>query len=152
MDFKTCSSVWQRTHNSCFNSTPAAAADFGSNISVPSTRAHTSSLAVASARIETIADVRPDDGGPKTSVIAPRGSPPVSASSGAIPVGTRSKTRRSISVKGVGIRTLKADSNRARRITDCINKDRDRFSLYRTFVQYVNGRSSEYAQAHTTNR
>ena len=65
-------------------------------------------------------------------VMAPRGSPPVSASREAIPVGTLSKTRRSRSVKGDEIRSPSADSNRARterkrdsaqpslRITDCI--------------------------------
>src|SRR5262249_51329392 len=90
---------------------------------------------MASIRMETIADVRPEDGGPEISVIAPRGSPPVSTSRGAIPVGTLSRTRRSRSVNGDGIRSAKADSNRARvaererdsakpsvRMTDCIKK------------------------------
>src|SRR5205814_7397787 len=91
----------------------------------PSTSEHTSPLAVASARIDTIVEVRPEERGPKISVIAPRGSPPVSVSSEAIPVGTLSKTRRSRSVKGDGTRSPRADSNRARRITDCISNDRD---------------------------
>src|SRR5262245_26926971 len=69
---------------------------------------------MASIRMETITDVRPEDGGPEISVMAPRGSPPVSASRGAIPVGTLSQTRRSGSVNGDGTRSLKADSNRAR--------------------------------------
>src|SRR5262249_16001003 len=86
---------------------------------------HTSSLAVALARIETIVEVRPEEEGPKISLIAPRGSPPVRMSRESIPVGTFSKTRRSGSVKGDGIRSPKADSNRARRITDCIEVHRD---------------------------
>src|SRR5436190_23796221 len=63
--------------------------------------------------METIALVLPEDGGPKISVIAPRGRPPVRASSGAIPVGTLSKTRLSRSA--------------ARRTTDCINVIEDQF-------------------------
>src|SRR5690349_24975990 len=74
--------------------------------------------------METIAEVRPEDGAPEISVIAPRGSPPVSASRGAIPVGTLSKTRRSRSVNGDGIRSRSADSKRAR---NCINVNRERF-------------------------
>src|SRR5262249_10474008 len=64
--------------------------------------------------METIVEVRPEEGGPKISVMAPRGNPPVSASREAIPVGTLPKTRRSRSVKGDEIRSPSADSNRAR--------------------------------------
>src|SRR5262245_62217743 len=90
--------------------------------------AHTSSNAVAFARMETIVEVRPEEEGPKISLIAPRGSPPVRMSSESIPVGTLSKTRRSRSVKGDGIRSPNADSNRARRSTDCIEVYRDDLS------------------------
>jgi hypothetical protein len=61
-------------------SKPAAAADPGSNASFPSINAHTSSSAVASARIETIVGSAAEETGPKISLMAPRGSPPVSAS------------------------------------------------------------------------
>src|SRR5262245_32850091 len=90
--------------------------------------------------METIVEVRPEEGGPKISVMAPRGNPSVSVSREAIPVGTLSKTRRPRSVKGDEIRSPSADSNRARvRMTDCIEVHRDSSHLYRTFVRYVNG-------------
>src|SRR5262245_3749473 len=110
--------------------------------------AHTSHV-VALARMEIIVEVRPEEEGPKISLIAPRGSPPVRMSSESIPVGTVSKTRRSMSVKGDGIRSPNADSNRARRITDCIELHRERFQLYRTFVRYVNVK--HHVEASTTN-
>src|SRR6185503_354268 len=54
----------------------ARVADSGSNTSFVSTRAQTSSCLVAWASAESIKLVRPDDAGPKTSVMAPRGNPP----------------------------------------------------------------------------
>src|SRR5262245_47653585 len=81
--------------------------------------------------METIALVLPDDGGPKISVIAPRGRPPVRESSAAIPVGTLSKTRRSRSV--------------ARRTTDCIKVIEDQFS----YTEHLYGMSMDHSNAQT---
>jgi hypothetical protein len=54
----------------------ARAADSGSNTLFVSTNAQTSSCFVAWARAESIKLVRPEDAGPKTSVMAPRRNPP----------------------------------------------------------------------------
>jgi hypothetical protein len=56
--------------------------------SLMSTRAHTSCRRVAAAKAANNTLVRPDEGGPKTSVRHPRGSPPVSASISQTPLGT----------------------------------------------------------------
>src|SRR5262249_22986167 len=127
------------THSSRFSSTPAAAADAGSKALLPSMSAHVSSCAVASARIEIMADVRPDVAGPKISVMAPRERPFVTASRGAIPVGTFSTTRLSTSVKGAETRSPSADSNRARRIADCIEYTERQFC----YTEQLFGMSTE---------
>ncbi len=54
----------------------ARAADLGSKVLLVSTTAQTSSCCVAWARAESMKLVRPEDAGPKISVMAPRGSPP----------------------------------------------------------------------------
>ena len=63
--FRACSGLPpQRIHSSRLSATPAADADAGSNTSSMSTRAQTSSRAVACARAESNSVVRPDEGGP----------------------------------------------------------------------------------------
>src|SRR5664279_3423012 len=85
----------QRTHSSRSRSTPAAAAEAGSKLSLASTSAHTSRRRVASASAANITPVRPEEAAPAISLSAPRGRPPVSVSSAATPVETVSGAARS---------------------------------------------------------
>src|ERR1035437_3844464 len=84
----------QRTHNRRSRSTPAVAAEAGSKLSLASTSAHTSRRPVACASAASITPVRPEETGPAISLSAPRGRPPVSASSAANPVETVSGAAR----------------------------------------------------------
>jgi hypothetical protein len=77
----------RRTHSSRARSTPAAAADGGSNVLDTSTHAHTLLACVIRARKDRAVDVRPEHSAPISSVDAPTGSPPSSSrSSGSMPV------------------------------------------------------------------
>src|SRR5262245_57731803 len=108
---------------------PAASPLSGENASPESTRAQTSSRAVAAARMDRSMLVFPEDGRPKISLIAPRGRLPVVASNAAIPVETVSRTRLSRSVKGVDIRPPRTVSNWARR--DIVqNRDGHRYTVH----------------------
>src|SRR5688572_1525223 len=93
---------------------PAAAPDSGSNAFVPSTSAQTSSCRIRVERIVNARLVLPEEGAPKISTIAPRGRPPMDASSVGIPEGIHSHTRVSTSVKGDEARSPRAVSNWAR--------------------------------------
>jgi hypothetical protein len=75
-------------------STPAHSADAGSKLSVASIIAQTSWRRVTSAISDIVTLARPDDPCPTISVKAPRGTPPVNASSDAIPNGTMSGAGR----------------------------------------------------------
>ena len=110
VDRSACSIFRQRTHSSCFNSTPAAAAPCGSKASRPSTSAHTSACAVRDASAETSRLVRPEQGGPQISVNPPRGNPPVSASISGTPADTISTSFRSRYEKGAATRPASAVS------------------------------------------
>ena len=74
---KLCSIFLQRTHKSFRSSTPAASAECGSKASAPSIKAQASSCAVRALKAESSKLVRPEEEGPKISVNAPRGNPPV---------------------------------------------------------------------------
>lgn len=100
----------QRTQSNRSKSTPASAADEGSSTSFVSTRAHTSWCVVARTRAESIKLVRPEDAGPKISVIAPRGSPPVTASTSATPVESTSAAAFSRSLNVEPKRVASSDS------------------------------------------
>src|ERR1022692_325680 len=84
----------QRPHSRRSRSTPAATAEAGSKLSLASTSAHTSRQPVACASAASITPVRPEEAGPVISLSAPRGRPPVSASSAANPVETVSGAAR----------------------------------------------------------
>ena len=117
----------QRTHSSRSRSTPAAAAEAGSKLSLASTSAHTSCRRVAPASAASITPVRPDEAGPAISLSAPRGRPPVSASSAATPVETVSGAARSRSSSVEERRSGSEDSKRARKVaTDAITTLRAR--------------------------
>src|SRR5271168_3977800 len=90
-----CSTFRQRTHNNFRNSTPAAAAECGSNASPPSINAQDSSCAVRALKAESSKLVRSEHDGPKISVSAPRGNPPVNKSISGMPLETVTTSRRS---------------------------------------------------------
>jgi hypothetical protein len=90
-------------HSNCFRSIPPASALCGSNASHPSIRAHASAFIVLTLKAENSKLVRPEQGGPKISVSAPRGNPPANASTSEMPVGTFSAWRSRM-VKGAGTR------------------------------------------------
>src|SRR5271156_1261838 len=90
-----CSTFRQRPHNNFRNSTPAAAAECGSNASPPSINAQDSSCAVRARRAESSKLVRPEHDGPKISVSAPRGKPPVNKSISGMPLETVTTSWRS---------------------------------------------------------
>ena len=77
----------QRTQSSWSKSNSVPAAETGSKTSLVSINAHTSLCVAARESTESIKLVRPEDGGPKISVTAPRGSPPIIESTSSIPVG-----------------------------------------------------------------
>src|ERR1700684_1305566 len=83
-----CSTFRQRTHNNFRNSTPAASAECGSNASPPSISAQASSCAVRALNAASSKLVRPEHEGPKISVSAPRGNPPVNKSISGMPLET----------------------------------------------------------------
>jgi len=88
---RACSALCaERTQISRSRRTPAAAADEGWKASSASTKAQTSSLSVACARIESSRLVRPEEAGPKISVRQPRGRPPVAWSTSGMPEQTHS--------------------------------------------------------------
>src|SRR6266568_1746273 len=96
---KARSRLWlQRNHNKRSKLMPALAADERSKLSLQSIKAQISSCRVARARLDSNKLVRPDDGAPWISVIAPRGKPLKNSSISAIPVGrtsSRCLSRRS---------------------------------------------------------
>ena len=100
----------QRIHRSRSRSIPAAVADRGSSLSCVSTRAQTSRRIVAWARTESSKLVRPDDAGPKISVIAPRGIPPARESISGMPVVIPSGRNFSLNLKEAARRLDRADS------------------------------------------
>ena len=106
----------QRIHNSRSRSTPAAAAEAGSKRSLASTSTHTSCRRVASPKAASITPVRPEEAGPTISLSAPRGSPPVRASSCAMPMGTVIGAARSRSSKVEPSCLPSDDSSWARRV------------------------------------
>src|ERR1700676_1842043 len=106
----------QRTHSNCCSSTPAASALRGSNESRASINAHTSASAVLDAKAESSTVVRPEHGGPQSSVNAPRGKPPASASISGIPVSTVSTLLRSRYPKGETTRPARESSTSERRV------------------------------------
>ncbi len=106
----------QRIHSRRSSTTPAALADAGSKLSPASTSAHTSWRCVAAARAEIIMPVRPEETGPVISLSAPRGRPPVSASSSAMPMGTVCGAMRSRSNSVGTSRSLSDDSILARSV------------------------------------
>jgi hypothetical protein len=83
-----------RIHSRRSRSMPAASAECGSKLSPTSTIAQISRRWVASAKAANRMLLRPDDAAPHISVSAPRGRPPVSASTGAIPKETVGATAR----------------------------------------------------------
>ena len=107
---KLCSIFLQRTHKSFRSSTPAASAECGSKASAPSIKAQASSCAVRALKAESSKLVRPEQEGPKISVNAPRGNPPVNESISGMPVETVVTTLRSRYVKGAATRPAKASS------------------------------------------
>src|ERR1700677_2684252 len=90
-----CSTFRQRTHNNFRNSTPAASAECGSNASPPSINAQASSCAVRALKAESSKLVRLEHEGPKISVSAPRGNPPVNKSISGMPLETVTTSCRS---------------------------------------------------------
>src|SRR5688572_28643187 len=89
----------------------ACAADLGSNELFVSTRAQISWCSVAWPRAESIKLVRPEDAGPKTSVMAPRGRPPrVKASIWGMPVAITSAGLFSCSLNAEPKREVISDS------------------------------------------
>lgn len=103
-----------RTHNSRARSMPALAADCGSNASLASTSAQISSRRMHSAMSASRTLVRPEDACPQISVRQPSGTPPVSASTEAMPVGIISGVERCGGVNARGIRFSRAASTRLR--------------------------------------
>ncbi len=89
-------------------------ADAGSKLSLASTKAQASWHCVAPASAASITPVRPEEAGPTISLNAPRGSPPVSASSAKTPVGTNSGVDFSRSNNVDDRCSPSADSTRAR--------------------------------------
>ena len=73
-----------RTQSNRSSFTPAAAAEWGSKLSRPSTSAQASACAVPEAKAESSKVARPEQGGPQISVRPAAGKPPVSASTSAI--------------------------------------------------------------------
>lgn len=111
---KACSRLLsQRIQSNWSQFISARAADLGSKTLFVSTTAQTSSCWVASASVANMKLVRPEDAGPKISVRAPRGKPPLmNESICGIPV--------AITSAGLFSRNLKASANRDK-ISDSIS-------------------------------
>src|SRR5579862_1714270 len=78
----------QRTQSRRSRSTPAAAAEWGSSVSLASMMAQNSPRRVAAASAANNNEVRPEEAGPQISVRHPRGRPPVRASRAWMPLET----------------------------------------------------------------
>jgi hypothetical protein len=101
----------QRTQRSRVRSTPAAAADAGSNVFATSIQQQTLPAWVICARNESATEVRPEHSGPTISLMAPIGRPPRStSSSGAIPVAAAGRIIFGAGVRAEGTLRERVDS------------------------------------------